>query len=192
VDSEKVGVRFLSVDVAFAASGLVVFDVSLDQTLTPVYAGVVKSESEKKAKRRFTYKAEEDIQRCQTLAQGVFDTAKDFGVDAVVMEIPNGGAISARAARTMGAATGVMATLAWRSLIPYTVVFPNDWHQLAFGRIKKITKQEVIDWVSTKWPAFPWPKNTTEHEHVADAAGVAWYFLGHQTCKTLMRARGMV
>lgn len=176
--------RFLSIDVAFASSGLVAFEVQ-DGKLIPRYAGTILSEPAKKGKRRFTYKAEEDMNRCQILAQGVLKAVDEYKVQAVVMEIPNGGALGARAARTLGAATGIMATLAMLAPIPYVPVFPDDWHQTVIGRTKKIQKQEVIDWVSKTWPDFPWPKNVGEHEHVADAAGVAVHFMGDPVFKLL-------
>ena len=181
--------RFLSIDVAFASSGLVVFDVK-DNKLVPVYVGTILSAPAKKNKKRFTYVAEEDVYRCQILAQGILDTISTYKVDAVVMEIPNGGAKGARAARCLGMATGVLAALELTQSIPFVVSFPDDWHQTVMGRTKKITKEEVKAWVRAKWPEFPWPINEGEHEHVADAAGVAYHFQGHQIYKTFLAAKG--
>lgn len=159
-------IRVLGIDAGFAAMGLACIDVDEKRV---VAAETIRTE--RSTRKRGIRVADDDAERCQTLASVLDDFYRTHEPHLVVVELPTGGAQGARANRAMGMATGVVA--AWVALhaIPAEWVTPGEVKRAAAGR-KDATKAQVEEAVLE---AFVWPENwgmrpTVEREHQADAA----------------------
>jgi Holliday junction resolvasome RuvABC endonuclease subunit len=184
--------KILGIDMAFRNVGLVVAELDEGHALgfKPVHVECMRTKSEGK-KRRFTYKAEEDMFACQQIGRKIESLIWEHEVAAVAAEIPTGSQ-SARAAKLLGLSTGIISTIAiYEKEVMFDWVFPNDWHKHLFNKTA-VTKQEAIDWVDGNWSDFAWPTKNSKgdineglQEHLADAMGVLAYFQTGNTAKML-------
>lgn len=191
-------IKVLGLDLAFTHVGLVVgvMRTPAPYGIEPVEVKVIETVPDAKGKKRFTYKSEEDISRCRVISTHIIRTlAENPGIQAVAAEIPTGSQ-SARAAKTLGMATGIIATLAdCYPTLPFVWVFPNDWHRFLFNKLNP-TKKEVINWVDLNWKDFDWPKKATgvgikkgDQEHAADAMGTLAFFMEGNLARMLKKTR---
>lgn len=169
--------NILALDVGFAATGCAV----LDEQERILDVAVVRTE--RTAKKRGIYVADDDSERCRILTAGLVALLDKYAPKLVVCELPTGGAQGARANRCMGLATGVAtATLELRKIA-------TAWVQpIASKRLVRakgpVTKEEVEAVVLKRWPGLAkhpiyatMPK--CESEHVADA--LAAYLVARDT-----------
>ena len=91
------------------------------------------------------------------------------GLPLVAIELPHGGAKSARASRTMGIATGVIGAVCGATGADAFYVTPSQG-KLAATRNRAASKQEVIDGVQRQVTGYaPSSYKKTHREAIADA-----------------------
>lgn len=172
----------LGIDAGFAAMGVVVA-----QGRTILHAATCRTE--KRAVKRGVRVADEDTERCQTLARFLLDVINTYIPAGVIVEMPSGGAQGARANRSMGMATGVVAAVLEATRVAMEVVTPGAVKKAAAG-VRDASKAEVEKAVLK---AFNWgdhmPEIKAEREHVCDAAG-ALLAAEHGTLMRALRQRG--
>lgn len=132
---------------------------------------LIETESEKKLGVR---KDSDDLRRAIELSRGINKAIE--GVDMIVTEIPffNPGGYPA-ANYNAGFVIAMLGTLKLRPI----QVFPQDVKMFAVGD-RKATKEQMIEWATTKFPAAPWRTRTLRgkqvltaaNEHLADAVAV--------------------
>lgn len=154
----------LGIDAGFQACGIVVA-----QGRTILHAATWRTE--RQAKKRGIRVADDDAERCQVLARFLLRLIREWRPQGAVVELPHGGAQGARANRSMGMATGVVAAVLEAAGLPAEWVTPSDVKKAAGGR-RDASKADVEQAVrrAFTWQAEP-PKTRAEAEHVFDAAG---------------------
>lgn len=155
--------RVMAVDAGLQGMGVVVAEGR-----TIIYAGT--SRTQKSGKRGLRV-ADDDADRCQQHARFLLGVIREWRPAGAVVELPGGGARGARANRSMGMATGVVAAILEATGLPVEWVPPADVKKAAGGR-RDASKAEVEEAVrkAFTWEAAP-PKTKAEAEHVFDAAG---------------------
>ena len=160
--------KILCLDVAFAAMGWAIAEV-FPEDLVVLEAGAIKTKKE--SNKRHIYVADDDARRAAETARALIELRKRFRPQGIVAELPGGGAQSARAARTMGIATGIAVMFVEFVLLPVEWYTPGEG-KLALGGSKKASKNEMISAAMKRWPDAGWPEKKGDQEHAADAAGV--------------------
>lgn len=160
--------KVIGIDPAFANMGLVeaVLDMKGPKpSIEVVRMELVKTESQD---RKTVRKSSDDLRRAIHLHRSLQDFIRSAGtVHMVFAEVPSG-AQDAKAARALGIATGVLAS------VPGMIieVAPIEIKRL-FATKGPVSKQQVIDWAVKRWPAAPWlthmGRRTLNNEHLADA-----------------------
>lgn len=161
--------QVIGIDPAFSNMGLVAADVDLSKPDTPGITvkrmELIRTEAQGGKTVR---KSSEDLRRAIELHQGLQAFIAAAGVvHAVFAEVPSG-AQDAKAARALGIATGVLASVP----IPIIEVAPIEVKRL-FATKGPVSKQQVIEWAVKRWPSAPWlmhqGRRTLNNEHLADA-----------------------
>lgn len=173
-------VRVLGIDAGFAATGLVVVEGR-----RVLEWDVIRTE--RTPAKRGVRVADDDAERCATLAQRLDQAIRSWAPAGAVVELPTGGAQGARANRAMGMATGIIVSVLELRAIPAEWVTPQMVKKAAAGRrdaAKEHVKEAVrrrFEWAS--WPAYAW-----QEEHVADAAAAILAAEGGTLLRALERA----
>lgn len=123
------------------------------------------------SKAKQVRKNSDDMERARLLSAGMHSACK--GASLAIAEVPVGSQ-SARAMASYGICLGVLAACP----IPLIQVNPTEVKLAAVG-IKTATKEEMIEWATTKFPKAPWLTvkragimvATKANEHLADAVG---------------------
>jgi Holliday junction resolvasome RuvABC endonuclease subunit len=155
----------LGLDAGFVNIGFAVAELPDDPTDKPILVELGVSSaplpSAKERKRKGMPVALQNVLRVRKQAQFLAALCKKYNPVATFVEYPHGGAKSAIAARSMGAAMALMATALKILLpnIPSTVFTPSDIKEIvggAFKTSKEQVAQKVIDfWPSVStWPGF--------------------------------------
>ena len=119
-----------------------------------------------------------DLESAKQLCKAALDAAQ--GAQAIFVEVPVGSQ-SARAMASYGICVGVLGALR-ASGIPFFEVTPSEVKVAAVG-YKNATKQDMIQWATSKHPEANWPmykQNGTlivseaKAEHQADAIGAIY------------------
>lgn len=126
---------------------------------------VATSREDKKTVR----KSSDDLRRAQHLMQSM--NAFCDGAMVAFAEVPSG-SLSATAARALGIAVGVLAGCS----VPIIEVSQQEVKMHTVGK-KTATKEEMIAWATSRWPAAPWLTRKSkgqivlmnDNEHLADA-----------------------
>lgn len=168
--------RVMGIDAGFLATGIVVvelvpYDPGLQARDRVLAAVTVRTTPDGRRKRGLRV-ADSDAERCQVTARAILDTATEWHVQGVVVELPNAGAQGARPNRSMGLATGVVAACVEALRLPVEWVTPFDVKKVATGR-RDGSKDDVQ---AAMFEMFDWVPGTIGHrkwerEHVADGAG---------------------
>lgn len=160
--------RIIGVDLGFRSTGLVAAvpdhsdaGYSIDR--------FVCIKTEKAGKKKAIFVAQDDVQQCQNLFNGVMEFIRQFDPTALAVELPTAGAKGARANRGMGIATGMAASVAAITGLPVIWVYPEDSKKLVGGK-KNASKDDMMDAIRNMWPQEDWPKTKNQFEHIADAA----------------------
>ena len=122
-----------------------------------------------KSDKTVKYKNMDDLQRAKQLGADMLDFFDN--VDHIYVEIPVGSQ-SARAMASYGICVGVIAALGDRVIR----VSAKDVKLIATGD-PKASKQDMIDWATSRYPELPWATKTRKgevsftgaNEHVADS-----------------------
>lgn len=133
-------------------------------------------------KSRFRKKNEED--RSRAIEHREFLKEQLKGVDFVFCELPHG----SQTARAMASYGIVIGLTAWIE-IPFFVVSPTELKVVACNS-KTATKQQMLDWATTKLPEAPWLTKgevlLNKNEHIADALAAIVAGVQSQTFKQAM------
>lgn len=157
----------LALDIGFAALGWAVVDPNKPPVVRA--AGVLRTKPS--AKRRGIRVADSDCERCAELARGISMLLAQWTISGVIVEVPHGGAKSARAARAMGLATGVVASVLAVKRVPVEWVTPAMVKRATTGELCA-SKEDVQAGVLHAFGAAPWSREPRcNREHIADACG---------------------
>ena len=167
------GARVMAVDAAFTHVGVAVVELGVRRQDDRVLACVCVK-TEKSAARRNIRVADDDAERCIVIYKALEETAAEYGVAALVAELP-GGSQSARSAKTLGMATAILACFSQASGLPSVWTTP-DKGKLAFTGTKTASKDDMINKACSLWgPTLPFKRDgkgriiKDSAEHVADA-----------------------
>lgn len=167
----------LAIDAGFAHMGVVVADGSQILFTQTIH-------TEKASGKKGIRVADDDVERCQTLARFLSDVITQHKPEGAIVEFPSGGAQGARANRAMGMATAAVAAVLEMHRLPVEVVTPQAVKKASTGR-QDGSKEQVEETVRQRFDWGKWmPKTKKDREHVTDAAGA---ILAAQN-GTLMRA----
>ncbi len=161
----------LGIDAGFTATGLCAIELGGSGQLSQVLASKCVRTQPTKDKRAVRV-ADDDAERCAFLALEIRSFLDATQPQAVIVELPSGGAQGARANRAMGMSTGMIATVLALTRYPAEWVTPQAVKKAAAGR-RDASKQAVEQSVRQRfqWPDGTMPKTAAEREHVCDAAG---------------------
>lgn len=156
--------RILGIDAGFVAMGLV-----LAEGRRILEARVLRTE--RGETKRAVRVADDDAERCQVLARGLWAALQEWRPAGAVVELPHAGAQGARANRSMGMATGIVVACLEVAKLPAEWVTPA--HVKAAAGSKGASKADVEEAVRAAfdWCAAVVPKAASLREHVMDAAG---------------------
>ncbi|WP_374712267.1 crossover junction endodeoxyribonuclease RuvC [Symbiobacterium terraclitae] len=168
-------------------AGLQGMGVVIARGRTIVYAGTSRTQKSGKKGLRV---ADDDADRCQQHARFLLGVVQEWKPQGAVVELPSGGAQGARANRSMGLATGVVAAALEAAGLPAEWVTPGAVKKAATGR-KDASKDEVEQAVrrAFNWQAQP-PRTKAEAEHVFDAAGALLAAENGTLLRALRQVRG--
>lgn len=161
-------IKVIGVDMAFANMGLAFAEIDVvGHAVNMLDLQLVCTEARGGKQVR---KSSDDLRRGRALFDALYKAAS--GATLVMAEVP-GGSQSARAAKTLGIATGVLACCP----VPVVEVDPSEVKLAAVGK-KTASKAEMIEWAMTLYPHLPWLtvkrkgqlEPTAANEHLADAA----------------------
>ena len=179
----------LSLDVGFANLGWVLWDQGKLKDM-----GVIVT---KKATKKSTRTADDYSFRSTQLARQLSEIIESGSVQAIVGELPSGGAQSAKAMAQMAMATAIVSSVASILNLPVEWCTPNDVKLAVYGQ-RSATKKQMMDTVIEKIGGercskkikskksktgynlqFTYVVNgykfgATMFEHIADAIGAYW------------------
>lgn len=170
--------QVMGIDLSFRKTGymLAVLDPTT-QAYTLQKGGTISNPSQS-TKARPLYVADDDIACAKYLTRQILELIDQSNAKLFAIEVPTGGAQGARANRTMGIATGLIAAATEVRPIPVVWVQPGHTKALVPKEMarehtgKDATKAKVQAYVRHIWPGHPWDSYLKgDIEHVADAAG---------------------
>ena len=190
--------KILAADIGFTSTGMAIFELTakggrlFDTKCLHTEQAHTKQtiKNGRKIKSRLSSVAHDDVRRTEFLACGIMNYFIENQCKGMVCEIPHGGAQDAKAAKCMGAATGMIATVRTALQCPAVWVTPNEsraaagWDkdehprgEMTADQYKKFQKTFVMSVMGKKYPAIAGLK-LGDKEHIADA------------CATFEAARG--
>ncbi len=157
----------LSIDIGFRSAGWSLWDKG-----RLVSHGLISTEPGRRKR-----KSEDNVDRVAQISCSLKDLIEKHRVRALVAELPNGGAKSARALSQMAMATATVAALAAVKNLPVEWVTALEGKKAACGK-KDASKDEVCASVRKLHPKARFPAAKARFEHIADS------------CAAYMAARG--
>lgn len=112
--------------------------------------------------------AEGNARRCKELAVQLKRLCDDYCVAFICVELPTGGAKSARAMSAMSMATAVIATFAATRGLPLFPVTPNEIKRLV--KSKGAVEKEAVSKFVERAYGMKFPSKKDVREHLTDAA----------------------
>lgn len=163
--------QFLGIDIGFVHTGVVVAELLGDGCYKPVGCDYCKTE--RVGVKGAVRVADSDVQRCQQVFRFLESAVWSSDAKAVIIELPHGGAQSARGARCTGMATGLAAALAeiCAKRVQECLFVTPDAVKKALMNRGNASKDEIMARVRQLWPNMEWPDTKKAFEHVADAMG---------------------
>jgi Holliday junction resolvasome RuvABC endonuclease subunit len=166
----------------------------------PVTLGVssVPLPSKKVRKRRGIPVAAQNVLRVRKQVQFMVELCAKYKPAATFVEYPHGGAKSATAARSMGAAMALMAATleALTPTVPSVVFIPSDIKEAVSGGFKA-SKEQIAQKVIDFWPEIQdWPgfklngSGKKVKSDATDAGAVVITAMSHDVYKSLFAGRG--
>ncbi len=173
-------------DVGFRNTGVVLAELLPDCTYRVLDHKCFSTK--KAAKKMNLYVVDDDIHSCVSMLTQLWDYTRDRGIDLYAVEMPTGGSRGARSARTMGIASGMIATYS-AVCTPGT---PFLWVRPMQTKIKlcgsqKASKESIQEAVISAYPDYPWPRGDKKFEHIADAMGALMVAADSEMVKLLSR-----
>lgn len=176
--------RILGVDPGFSALGVAeVFINSEDDR--PGQCAVIRTE--KSVKKRGVRASDDNLRRIVEISRELRPWFQ-AGLIAVCAESQSWPRNSMSCAK-VGMAWGVVGTLADEYGVPILQATPQEIKKYMTGK-KSATKKQVQAAVEGRWlkcPEIQWPKQTTLHEHAADAYAAVISCMDHQTIQMARR-----
>lgn len=189
-------IRAVAIDAAFANMGLAHIVIRQGNNLPSgarflgpggqglsmdcVNLRLVQTEADK-VNAKVVRKSSDDLRRAIELHRALNSYIEEWGAQVVFAEIPTG-AQSAAAAKYLGAAIGILASVS----IPIVEVSPMEVKVAVTGARKGgVTKPQVIAWAHKLWPRADWILHERNgkgwkigdlqscNEHLADALAIA-------------------
>jgi Holliday junction resolvasome RuvABC endonuclease subunit len=158
-------VKVVGMDPSLNNWGFAHADLDLDTLEFKITGLKLVSTEPDKAARKVIRKNCQDLARARILYGGL--QLACTGAAIAFVEVPVGSQ-SARAMASYGICVGVLASCG----IPMIEVTPTEVKLGGFGK-KTATKEEMIEWATTRFPAAPWLLHrgaiTGKNEHLADA-----------------------
>ena len=194
--------KVLAADIGFTATGMAIF--TYDKEYCPewrlfdtrcLHTGQEHTKHKvrdgRKIKLRLASVAHDDIRRAELMAGGIFNYYLENKCEAMVCEIPNGGAQSAWAAKYMGAATTMIAVIRLVLRCPADWITPTQsrtaagWRRETHpGEKTKEIKTFVMGAMAVKYPAIAGLEDE-DKEHIADACATFEAARGRQLIKSM-------
>ena len=126
----------LCLDIGFTATGYAVIDPA-GFVLLEVGSITTKKSGKKQAVRV----SDDDVRRCSELTRGLLDLIRKRSITGVVAELPHGGSLNSRAARSMGMATAVLSSVVEFTQLPAEYYTPASLK--AITGLRKPSKEDV-------------------------------------------------
>jgi len=168
--------NYLFIDPSLTHFGIVYAVTKRAQQLTIKSAICLKTQPE--AKIRHIYQADDEWRRLSELYRQIkkFIAANVSEIDLIIIELPHGGAKSAKAMRAMGLIKGFCNALFAQYVANIKIVLPHDIKKAVTGNRNankdeiqtKIDEDKRIIWECEK------PKYKSDAEHIYDAIG-CWF-----------------
>lgn len=153
----------MAVDVGFVSSGVAVMEWRTpDWVLTELYCLKTKPSP----RRRRLRVADDDASRVQDMAGEISRIVQRASIFRMAVELPSGGAQSARAMRSMGLATGMIATIAALLSLKVEWYSPGETRKAATG---SRYSRDVVGTMARKYPEMAGFKSAVDRKAVADA-----------------------
>jgi Holliday junction resolvasome RuvABC endonuclease subunit len=149
----------LALDIAFANLGWVVMDGGV-----PIAHGTIRSAKTKKKNVRVS---DDFAFRCGEIGSELIGIIEKYQPHGVIGELPHGSQ-SAIAAKSLGAASGIVAGVVSCNGLPIEYISEGDSKKAALG-VRSASKEDAMDWCRGKYPDIKWPKAKCVFEHIADA-----------------------
>ena len=150
----------ISLDIGFRATGYSIWHKGM-----LLFHGIITTKPGKK-----TRKSEDYADRAAQIALQLRDLIRANKVKALVAELPNGGAKSARAISQMAMASGVVSAVAALLDLPIEWVTPGETKKAVTGNLNA-GKKEIQDAIRKLYPKAKFPKASSSFEHIADSCG---------------------
>lgn len=159
----------LCLDVAFANLGIAIWN-QRQQKFS--HGQVLTTTPEKKSGgKRHVYVSDDNVRRCQHLADELVAIMARFGTRTVLAEMPTGGGQNSKAVQAMGMALAVVSAVCALRGVSLHTIQPSETKKLVGakgnGKIDKVLVQNFIEKIQ---PGFLSAFNKGQREHVADAA----------------------
>ncbi len=194
-------IHIIGFDAGFVNVGYMVAKLPIDPTDKPIPVALGVSSaplpSQKVRKRKGIPVAAQNVLRVRKQTRFIVELCQKYNPAATFIEYPHGGAKSATAARSMGAAMALMASTLEVAMptVPSVVFIPSDVKEAVSGGFKASKEQiaqKVIDfWPEIKgWPGFKLSgegKKTTSD--ATDAGAVIMTAMTHDVYKSLFAGR---
>lgn len=164
--------RIFGIDAGFTAAGFAVVETSQGPYGKILHAECYQTARTPPKKRKSV--TEDDARRIVELVSRMQWIASQFSPDAIVMELPTGGARGAGAIKGMAFSTGTTITAAHFLKIPFAIINPFQNKVASTGKTHG-DKAEVMRSAEACWPGIVWPKlkngkiDYVRSEAIADA-----------------------
>lgn len=179
--------RVIAVDAGFQCMGVSIIDVEKHSDI-PVFWTADRTKKNT-TKTRGLRVADDDARRASALADALFSHFVAYRPNAIVVELPTGGAQGARANRCMGFASGIIVAV---TRAPGIYNLPVEWVtpravKLAAAKKSDASKEEVQAGVEKVFPGkIPWGTIPMwAQEHIADSLGAFLAFRDSNIYKLL-------
>lgn len=189
--------KLLAADIGFTSTGMAIFELTAGGRLFDTKCLHTQQEhtervikNGRKVKIHLASVSNDDIRRTEFLACGIINYFIENQCKGMICEIPNGGAQDAKAAKCMGAAMAMIATVRVSLQCPALWITPSEsraaagWNkdehprgEMTADQYKKFQKAFVMAAMEHKYPEISGLK-LKDKEHIADA------------CATFEAARG--
>lgn len=171
------------------AAGWFLFDTKCIHTEQEHRVWETSNRTGKRVARSLDSVTNDDVRRAESLATGILNYCIENKAQAMVCELPNGGAQNAAAAKSMGAAVSIISVVRLVLQIPAVWITPDQsrlaagWnkqehlipkglserdHKRALQDRKRDLKKHVMTVMSAKYPAIS-ELADVNREHIADA-----------------------
>jgi len=155
--------HIIGIDLGFAATGIVIYDITADKLVKAVTVRTQKDNTRKGLRT-----ADDDMRRCIEMVAPIRRCLEEFP-GLVAVELPSGGTQSSRAARAMGMATGMLGGILGCIDRPVEYYTPGECKKVMTGD-RNASKAKVEGAVVDRFGSAVFGKTKTMREHQVDAA----------------------